>query len=249
MTTITLSDAALGTGLGAAVRPLTLVVSPGVPTTVAVEGDERPLLVSMLLGGRLKPDSGTVAVDGDSRLDSLRLRTALVDTPMVAEPTPGASLSVAVAEEFSFSSLPTSGRAVRNFLADHGLADYARLPLRALPSADRVRLFSELALLRPPVSALIVTSPERHGGDPAEWYDSLAAIAARGITIAIVTDTATSDLLLSLGARDAFAPVVAETSPIEPSAIESSPVETSPAETSPTDTSPTDTSTDNELTA
>ena len=224
MTTITLSDAALGTGLGAAVRPLTLVVSPGVPTTVAVEGDERPLLVSMLLGGRLKPDSGTVAVDGDPSIDSLRLRTALVDTPMVAEPTPGASLSVAVAEEFSFSSLPTSGRAVRNFLADHGLADYARLPLRALPSADRVRLFSELALLRPPVSALIVTSPERHGGDPAEWYDSLAAIAARGITIAIVTDTATSDLLLSLGARDAFAPVVAETSP-------------------------TDTSTDNELTA
>jgi len=207
MTTITLTDAAIGSGLGAAVRPLTLHVGPGVPTAVAIEGDERPLLVSMLLGGRLKAESGTVSVDGDPSTDSLRLRTALVDTPMVAEPTPGAALSVAVAEEFSFSSLPTTGRAVRAFLAEHELADYARLPLRALPSADRVRLFSELALLRPGVSALIVTSPERHGGDPAEWYDALAAIAARGITVAVVTDSATSDRLLQLGARDAHAAV------------------------------------------
>jgi len=207
MTTITLTGVAIGTGLGAAVRPLTLQARPGVPTAVAIEGDERPLLVSMLLGGRLKPDSGTVSVDGDPSLDSLRARTALVDTPMVAEPTAGASLAVAVAEEFSFSSLPTSGRAVRRFLAEHSLAEYASLPLRALPSADRVRLFSELALLRPGVSALIVTSPERHGGDPAEWYDSLAAIATRGITIAVVTDAATSDLLVGYGARDAFEPV------------------------------------------
>jgi hypothetical protein len=92
---------------------------------------------------------------------------------------------------------------VRRFLDEHGLAEYAGLRLRALPSADRVRLFSELALLRPGVSALIVTSPERHGGSPAEWYDSLAAIAERGITIAVVTDAATSDLLRSLGASDA----------------------------------------------
>lgn len=204
MTTITLTDAAIGTGLGAAVRPLTLRVGPGAPTAVAIEGDERPLLVSMLLGGRLKPDSGEVTVDGDPSLDSLRLRTALVDTPMVAEPTPGASLAVAVAEEFSFSSQSTSRRAVKRSLDEHGLAEYAGLPLRALPSADRVRLFSELALLRPGVSALIVTSPERHGGSPAEWYDGLAAIAERGVTIAVVTDAATSDLLISLGARDAY---------------------------------------------
>lgn len=206
MTTIALVDAAIGRGLSAAVPPLTLELTPGVPYAIAVETDERPLLVSMLLGGRVKPDSGSVFVDGAADLDALRLRTALVDTPVVAEPTPGATLAVAVAEDFSFSGRTTSRRAVRSFLADHGLSDYSAVPLRALPSADRVRLFSELALLRAGVDTLVVTSPERHGGDPAEWFDTLSSIAARGLTVAIVTDLATSDILISLGARDALAP-------------------------------------------
>jgi len=81
------------------------------------------------------------------------------------------------------------------------------VPVRALPPTSRTRMFSELALLRPAVTALIVTSPERHGGDPAEWYDSLAAIAERGITIVIVTDAATRGLLLGYGARDALLPI------------------------------------------
>jgi hypothetical protein len=110
-----------------------------------------------------------------------------------------------VAEEFSFSDRPTSAKAVREFLETHGLADYAKLPLRALPPIDRVRLFSELALLRPGVGALVVTSPERHGADPAGWYSELTAIASRGVAVVIVTDNTTRDILISLGARDAYA--------------------------------------------
>ena len=220
MTTISLTDAAIGAGLGAPVPAMTVELTPGAPTVLAVETDERPLLVSMMLGGRLKPDSGSVTIDGSASIDELRKRTALVDTPVVAEPTAGARLSIAVAEEFSFAGLPTSRGAVRRFLRQHDLGDYADLPLRALPPTARVRLFSELALLRPAVSVLIITSPERHGGDPSEWFDSLAAIAERGTTVAIVTDTATRAILLSLGARDALAP--AEPSePSDPDASES----------------------------
>lgn len=210
MTTIELTDAAIGSGLGAPVPAMTLTAGPGAPTIVAVETDERPMLVSMMLGGRLKPDTGSITIDGSSDLDQLRRHTALVDTPTVAEPTAGASLAVAVAEEFSFSGHSTSRTSVARFLLEHGIRDYAKLPLRALPAVDRVRLFCELAVLREGVTTLILTSPERHGGDAAGWYDSLSTFAARGITVIVVTDAATRDLLVSFGARDALAPATLE---------------------------------------
>ena len=208
--TITFETVAVGSGLGAAVPPLTLTISPGEPTVLTVESDERPLIVSMLLGGRMRADTGRILVDGQEDAETLRRRTALVDTPFVSEPPPGISLSSVVAEEFAFAKLSTSGKSVVAFLTQHGLADYAKLPVRALPPTDRVRLFSELALLRAGVDTLIVTSPERHGADPRGWYSTLATIAERqgterGITVAIVTDVATGDILIPLGARDARA--------------------------------------------
>ncbi|HAM27793.1 MAG TPA: hypothetical protein DCP11_14155, partial [Microbacteriaceae bacterium] len=90
--------------------------------------------------------------------------TALVDTPVVAEPGSEIPLATILAEELSFASAASSRRAVRRLLDQHGLIDYARLPVRALPPADRIRVFSELAVLRPGVTAIVVTSPERHGG-------------------------------------------------------------------------------------
>ena len=183
---ITLDEAAIGTGLGAAVPPLTLTADAGV-TVLAVETAERPLLVSMLLGGRLRADSGTIVTDSS--------RVALVDTPVVAEPVPGVSLMSVVTEEFSFAGRPASRGAVRAFLEEHELLGYAKVPVRALPPADRVRLFSELALLRDGVEALVVTSPERHGGNPADWFGTLTAIGERGITVIVVTDLPTAELL------------------------------------------------------
>ena len=209
MTTIQLTDAAIGSGLGAPVPALTATVAPGVPAVLAVETDERPLLVSMLLGGRIKPDSGTVTIDGSADLDELRHHTALVDTPFVAEPAPGISLGIVVAEELSFSGRSAARQSVRSFLADHDLADYAKIEVRALPPASRVRIFSELALLRDGVDTIILTSPERHGGEPGEWFDYLSSVAARGITVVIVTDALTRTKLLSLGATDATAPAIA----------------------------------------
>lgn len=204
---ITLDEAAIGHGLGADVPPLSITVADGVPTAIAVEGDEQPLLVSVLLGGRTKNSSGRVLVDGREDPDELRTRTALVDTPWVAEPTAGIALATIVSEEFAYASLPSSGRAVKSFLAKHGLADYAALPIRSMPAADRTRMFSELAALRGGVDALIVTSPERHGGWPHEWFGALTEIAARGLAVAIVTDAATAEILIRLGARDGYAPL------------------------------------------
>jgi hypothetical protein len=205
---IALESAAIGQGVGASVPALTIETTDGAPTVIAVETAERPMLVSLLLGGRLRPDSGRVTVDGREDIDELRRRTALVDTPVVAEPTAGLNLAGIVAEEFSFAGLPSSRRAVREFLDRHDLDEYATVPIRVLPPTRRVRLFAELALLRPNVDALVITSPERHGGDPAEWYETLTRITERGSTVIVVTDAATRGILLGLGAHDG-APAVA----------------------------------------
>jgi ABC-2 type transport system ATP-binding protein len=210
---VTLVNAAIGEGLGADVPPVNLTADNGTPTAIAVEGDEQPLLISMMLGGRLRADHGDVLLNGERDLDRLRTATALVDTPWVAEPTAGVALRTIVMEEFSFAGQPSSRRAVSTFLRRHGLEEYGALPTRALPAVERIRLFSELAVIRPGVSMLIVTSPERHGAPAEDWYPSLAHIADRGIAVAIVTDFATASSLISLGARAAEAPTPEELTP------------------------------------
>ncbi len=222
MMQISFEEAAIGHGLEAEVPPLTMTIESGVPVAIAVETDERPLLVSMMLGGRIHPDAGRILVDGREDLDELRRRTALVDTPFVSEANAGTALRVIVAEEFAFASMPTATRFVRRFLAQHQLKDYTNLPLRALPPVKRIELFSELAVLRPGVEGIVVTAPERHGGSPSDWYGSLAAIASRGLTVAIVTNVATARALLALGA---LPPLAADTVAAGDSAASSSPIE------------------------
>jgi len=204
---IQLLDVAKGRGIAADVPPLTATITDGPPSVIAVETDERPMLVSMLIGGRLRADSGTIAIDGRENYDTLRASTAIVDAPFVSEPPAGVSLRTVVREELSFSDQPTHRGAVNDFLERHSLAAYASVPIRALPPTDRIRLFAELALLRDGVRCLIITSPERHGAAPAEWFGVLSAIADRGIAVVIITDVLTGEALAGLGAVDASAPI------------------------------------------
>lgn len=203
---IELLEAAIGQGLGAAVPPLSIAVPDGRVTVIAVETDERPMLVSMLIGARIKPDSGRVLLDGSNDPGALRAVTALVDTPFVSEPPAGVALATVVREELSFSDLSTSRETVLSILRRNGLEQYAGIPVRALPATDRIRIFAELALLRSGVRCLVITSPERHGAVPEEWYAVLSDIADRGIAVVVVTDALTRQSLLALGARDGAEP-------------------------------------------
>lgn len=188
---IEVTGVAIGRGLSAALPALTVAIA-GL-SVIPVETEERPMLVSLVIGGRLKADSGSVTLDGRADAAALRRAVALVDTPFVAEPAAGIRLRTVVAEELSFA-----GRGSRDFLAEHGLSEYAKVPVGVLPPHVRIRLLVELALLRPGVSAIVLTSPERHGGDPAAWFSYLRAVADRGITVAVVTDVATANLVESL---------------------------------------------------
>jgi ABC-2 type transport system ATP-binding protein len=200
-----LDAAALGSGPAAAVPPLTLAVTPGRVAVLAVETDDRPMLVSLLLGGRLAPETGRLLVDGEPAPRDVRHRVALVDTPTVAEAPAGVKVATVVAEELALAGRRSGGRAVRGQLARLGIEGLAAAPLRSVATGDRIRLLVDLARQRPGVDALVLTSPERHGGDPAAWYPALTALPDLGIVV--VTDATTRDTLIELGARDATEPL------------------------------------------
>ena len=183
MTRIVLDGAAVGNGPAAALPPVSLDARPGAVTVVATEGGQRPTVLSLVASGRMAVDAGTV--------DAPRRRIALIDTPTVAEHPDDVRVASVVREE-----LALAGRhGTRRELERLGLAEWARRPFGALPGMDRLRLLVELALTRPGVDALVVTSPERHGGAPVAWFRVLREVAARGVTVLVVTDHATRDAL------------------------------------------------------
>jgi ABC-2 type transport system ATP-binding protein len=179
VTAIVLDAAAVGTGPTAALPPVSVHAPAGVVTVVATEGGQRPTVLSLVASGRMRPDAGAVHAD--------RRRIALVDTPTVAEHAGDVRLAAVVREELALAGRHGVARTLDAF----GLAAWARRPFAALPTADRIRLLAELALERPGVEALVVTSPERHGGDPAAWFHVLRVIAARGVAVLVVTDAVT----------------------------------------------------------
>jgi hypothetical protein len=183
VTRIVLDGAAVGSGSAAALPPVSLDARPGAVTVVATEGGQRPTVLSLVASGRMAVDAGTV--------DAPRRRIALIDTPTVADHSDDMHVASVVREE-----LALAGRhGTRRELERLGLAAWARRPFGALPGADRLRLLVELALTRPGVDAIVVTSPERHGGDPAAWFRVLREVAARGVSVLVVTDHATRDAL------------------------------------------------------
>jgi ABC-2 type transport system ATP-binding protein len=195
-----LSDVALGEEPGAPLPPISVVATPTHPGIVAVETEQTPVIASLVAGGRMQPGSGSVTIDGVADPARIREAFALVDTPGVAEPFPVMSVSRIVKEELAFAGQRTSRDAVDTVLSSLGLSDFASVHVQRVPTALRLRLLVELALLRPGVRGLVVTSPERHGGSVHEWWDVLRDVAGRGITVLLVTSAAAAHTINDLEA-------------------------------------------------
>lgn len=192
MIRVTLRDAAVGTGPGAALPPVSASYGAGTPTLLETEGGNRPTVLSLVASGRMKLDGGTVTAStidaaGEQRaLTPARLRraVALIDTPLVAEHSDDVSIASVVKEELALAA-----RGRNRSTRPEGFDD--RRPFGVLPADERLRLLIDLALRRPDVEALVITSPERHGGDPARWWRVVRETASRGIAVLVVTDHAT----------------------------------------------------------
>jgi ABC-2 type transport system ATP-binding protein len=182
-----LDHVGIGEGPGAPLPELSVVADRGLPGFVAVETVDAPVLASLVAGGRMAPTQGRVTLDGRDDAAAIRASVALVDTPSVAEPFGSLTVAQVAREELALAGLRDDRASTALLLDEIGLADHRRTRLQALPTELRVRLLCELAVLREGVRGLVLTSPERHGGDVVAWLAVVHDLVARGFTVLTVT--------------------------------------------------------------
>lgn len=172
--------------------PTTIGFESGRATLARAETEQRPTVLGLLAAGRMRPDTGTVTIDGRADAAAIRRTIALVDAPGVSEPAPDVTVSGVAAEELMFAGLPSHPLSVARTLDDLGLRESARLPIATADPLARLKLLTELAILRDGVEGLVLVSPDRHGGDPLEWWSLSRGLADRGFAVLVIAGDASA---------------------------------------------------------
>jgi ABC-2 type transport system ATP-binding protein len=197
MTLLEIVDARVGEERVPALAPFSARLGADAAAVAVAEGDRGPMLASLIAAGRLVPDGGTVLLDGSADPAALRRAVALVDTPVVAEPAPSLPVRSVVREELRFAGRPSRTRDAEALLTTLDLDRWSRAPILDLPPTDRIRLLLELAALRDGVRALVLTSPERHGGHAREWRRVAEDLTARGLPVLVIGGAAVRESIPS----------------------------------------------------
>lgn len=183
---------------GEALGATSLTYRSGRATLAVAETEQRPTVLGLIASGRMRPDAGTVSLDdADDRRahNALRRRVALIDAPDVSEPAPNIAVAGVVAEELMFAGLASDPLSARRWLDEHDLRSSSRLPIADLAPAHRLRILLELASARPGVDGLVLVSPDRHGGDPAQWWELAEEFADRGFAVLVIAGEAAAAVL------------------------------------------------------
>ena len=175
-----------------ALPPTTVGFESGRATLARAETEQRPTVLGLLASGRMRPDTGTVTIDGRADAAAIRRTVALVDAPDVSDPAPNVTIAGVAAEELMFAGVPSNPVSVARWLDDLGLRDVARIPIANVEPVVRLRLLTELAILRDDVEGLVLVSPDRHGGDPLEWWDLAKRLADRGFAVLVIAGDASA---------------------------------------------------------
>jgi len=179
--------------------PLTsLEFESGGVTLARAETERRPTVLGLIASGRMRPDAGTVTLDGRTDYAGLRRHIALVDALGVSEPAADVTVAEVVAEELMFAGRLGHRRAVGQALGELGLADRSRANMGDLAPASRIRLLTELAVRREDVRGIVLTSPDRHGGDPLDWWATAGALADRGYAVLVIAGDASAHAITAL---------------------------------------------------
>ncbi len=176
----------------AALPATSVTFQSGQAALVRAETEQRPTVLGLIASGRMRPDSGRVTIDGRQDYGSMRKRIALIDAPDVCEPAPDVTVAGIVAEELMFAGRASHPIAVGRRLSELGASPYGRYAISTVPPTVRIRLLAELALVRAGVEGLVIVSPDRHGGDPVEWWEFARELAARGIAVLVVAGDASA---------------------------------------------------------
>lgn len=184
------------------VHPTSFVAPPSRVTPVAGDPGYGQVALALALAGRMPLAGGRVLLAGNDDPAVLQRHVAVVDVPGVSAPEDGLAVHHVLAEELAFAGRPSGRRAVEGFLTAHGVAATADAPFETLAPADRVRVLAHAAAERTATRVLVLTNPDRRGGDARTWWPVLEELAGSGITVVVQLTHATM--------RQLELPVVAE---------------------------------------
>ena len=155
-----------------------LAASRGALLLVAGDRQDQRTALALTLSGRMKPSGGSIEWDGSAGIRRLRAASAIVDSPGVNEPEQHLSVRDLVTEDLAL--VPRRRRGALSgdaWLKVHRFEDIAGLWVEQLGASRRLKLLTALALADPNIELLVVDSPDRHSGHPADWLPHLEALA------------------------------------------------------------------------
>ncbi len=173
------------------VQPTSFTAPPARVTTVAGDPGYGQVALALALAGRMPLAGGRVLLDGGDDRALLRRHVAVVDVPGVSAPEDGLAVHHVLAEELAFAGRPSGRRAVDAFLVAHGVQASASAPFETLAPHDRVRVLAHAAAERSATRVLVLTNPDRRGGDARTWWPVLDELAADGLTVVVQLTHAT----------------------------------------------------------
>ncbi|MEL7976509.1 hypothetical protein AAG589_11655 [Isoptericola sp. F-RaC21] len=163
-----------------------LAWSTGECLLVAGEPGHGHTALALVATGRFVPSSGTVRLDGATvRPSALRARTAVVDVPGISEPDDALTLADVVAEGLALAGRRSLPGDVTRWLEARGLTEDRGLRVDQLPGVVRTAVLAALATENPDVRFVVLTLPDRHGGDASGWWETARTLAASGLGVLV----------------------------------------------------------------
>ncbi|ROS78848.1 hypothetical protein [Cellulomonas sp. PhB143] len=175
-----------------------VAVATGSAVLVAGEPGHGHTALALVASGRMHPSEGLVLLAGGDAGSAdaaatpegplpalLREVTAVVDVPGVSEPDEALTVADVVAEGLSLAGRPDRPRDVRGWIAASTRDVDRGTRVDQLTGPQRVALLLALGAADPRVRFLVLVLPDRHGGDPAQWWDLALAWAARGYGVLV----------------------------------------------------------------
>lgn len=180
---------------GPLLLPTTVLAEPGEVCFVAGDPGPSSTALALVLGGRLALDGGEVHLGHDAD-DALRRRSiALVDVPNVTEPEPSLPVAVVVGEELALAGLPSRSADIDEFLRERDATALASTRWEQLAPDVAIDWLLDIASRREGITGVVLTSPDRWGGDPHDWYRSARRLADDGFVVVILATHSSARLL------------------------------------------------------
>lgn len=146
--------------------------------------------MALVATGHLAPFSGTVTLVDDEGAEihdkpHLRRSSAVVDLPAVSEPDDALPVGTIVAEGLALARRNASPGEPTRWLRERGWDELREDRVDGLRPALRTAILTALATERDHVRFLVLSLPDRHGGEPDEWWEIAQGYASRGYAVLV----------------------------------------------------------------